>query len=395
MIPYPAFTASLSELSDLAAGADAGVVGSGSVSMLLFYVGMALGISFLCSLLEAGLLSASPSYIELMAQAGKRSGLLMRRHKENVERPISAILTLNTIAHTVGAASAGAEAASVFGGEWTGLISAVLTLLILVLSEIVPKTLGVAYWKPLMPFVAYVTHWLTIVFTPAVTAFEGLGRLLTPATQEKDPETMRSELELMAQLSGEEGALEPTEQLIFKNVLRLDSVPIRDIMTPRTVMFALPERLTVGEAMQKHPLIPYSRIPLYKDNYDSISQFVLRFDLLAAAARDQDHLPITAFARPLLTIPETLSVSRTLEQFIKTKQHIFLIFDEFGGTSGLLTMEDVIESLLGVEITDESDIAEDLRTLAEQRYTRKREVLKLFSEEQHSDTANADANTPS
>lgn len=355
----------------------AAVEGAGSVSMLVFYVSVSLTFSFLCSLLEAALLSSSTAYVEVLVHQGSRAGALMKQHKENVERPISAILTLNTVAHTVGAASAGAEAAAIFGNDYVGIISAVLTLLILVLSEIIPKTLGAVYWRPLTPFTAYAIQWMMVVFAPAVWAFERLGRLLTPNTPEKDHGEMRSELEMMAQLSSGEGALEATEHLILSNVLKLDDVPVSDIMTPRTVLFALPQTATVGDVMQKHPVIPYSRIPVYDRDYDNLIGFVLRFEIFAAVAKDADTLPLKNLVRPIENIPETLSVTRALEQFIKSKQHLLLVIDEFGGTAGILTMEDVIESLLGAEITDESDIAEDLRKLAEQRYTSKRKLFDL------------------
>ncbi len=352
---------------------DAGA--AGSLSTLLIYVLVALGFSFLCSLCEAALLTASQSHVEVLAESGSRAGALMRRHKENVERPISAILTLNTIAHTVGAAGAGAEAAAIFGSEFIGIISAVLTLLILVFSEIVPKTVGAVYWKPLLPFTAYTVQLLVVALSPAVWAFDRLTRLLTPA--EREPTVTRGEIEVMARIStGEEGLAE-SEQVILRNLLHLRGVHVSDIMTPRTVMLALRKELTVGAVMQTHRLLPYSRIPLYDRTPDDASAFVLRSDILSAAAEDRDSVTLAEMARPLHSIPETMTVERALTEFISRHQHIFLVFDEFGGTAGLITLEDAVESLLGVEITDESDLVADLRQLAQQRYERQAKLLGL------------------
>lgn len=370
VFPFP--TALLAPITPDAAG-------SGSVSGLLVYIAVALGFSFLCSLCEAVLLTSSLSHIEVQAQAGDRAGLLMRRLKENVERPISAILTLNTIAHTVGAAGAGAEAAAIFGNEFIGLISAVLTLLILVLSEIIPKTLGAVYWKPLLPFAAYTIQLLVWVLYPAVWAFDRLTRLLTP--DEKEPTVTRSEIEVLARISTGEGGLAESEHLVLRNLLHLGRVHVSDIMTPRTVMLALQQDMTVGEVMQRHRLLPFSRIPVFDQSPDDSNTFVLRSDILSAAAEDRDSVPLREMARPLHSIPETMAVDRVVSEFIARHQHIFLVFDEFGGTAGIITLEDAIESLLGVEITDESDLVEDLRQLAQQRYQRQARLLGLSLDE--------------
>lgn len=351
----------------------------GSISGLLVYISIAIGASFLCSICEAALLSSSHSHIELMAQAGKRAGLIMQRLKANVEKPISAILTLNTIAHTVGAAGAGAEAAAVFGNEYIGVISAVLTLLILVLSEIIPKTLGANYWKQLLPFTAYFTQGLVIVLYPAVYTFQRMAQLLAP--QEQVFTVTRSELEMMAQIGLGEGTLKETENRIFKNLLHLGGVQVTDIMTPRTVMLAMQEDMTVGEVMTEHPAIPYSRIPIYTESPDDINRFVLRHELTRVAAENRLDVPLRDLAREIRSVPETTSIAQVLDEFISQQQHIFLVFDEYGGTAGIITMEDALESLLGTEITDESDLAADLREIARQRYIRRRKLLGLPAED--------------
>lgn len=351
----------------------------GSVSVLVFYVTVAIAASFICSICEAVLLSSSHSHIEIMAQQGKRAGLIMQRLKANVEQPIAAILTLNTVAHTVGAASAGAEAAAVFGNEYVGVISAVLTLLILILSEIIPKTIGANYWKQLMPFTAYFTQGLVIILYPAVYAFQRLNHFMTP-TGESFTVT-RSELEMLAQIGAGEGTLKETENRIFKNLLHLGNVMVTDIMTPRTVMLALQQDMTVSEVLAEHPAIPYSRIPIFAETPDYITGFVLRHDIMQAGAEDQVNMQLLQMVRELHSVPETTTVAQVLDAFISQKQHIFLVFDEYGGTAGIITMEDAIESLLGTEITDESDLAADLREMARQRYMRHRKVLGLPDED--------------
>ena len=361
----------------LAATATGAVAESGSYTVLFFYIGIALGISFLCSVLEAVLLSSSLSHIEITAQNGGRAGKLMRRYKNNIEQAISAILTLNTIAHTVGAAGAGAEAAAIFGSQWIGMISAVLTLLILIFSEIIPKTLGAVYWKQIMPFAAYTIHVLVIALFPLVWMFQKLTSLISP--DEREPTVTRSELEILAKVSTEEGALKQGESLILRNLLTLDGVQVQDVMTPRTVIFMLEDTVTVGDVITKHKVMPFSRIPIYKESPDDIQSFVLRYEILQAAAEDRLDVKMSALARHIQSVPETLSVAKALEKFMTDQEHIFLVFDEYGGTAGIITLEDTIESLLGVEITDESDAVTDMQELARKRLERYNRIVGKVS----------------
>lgn len=338
----------------------------GAMTILIIYVMVALGFSFLCSIWEAVLLSTSFSHLELLVKQGKRAGQIMRYHKHNMEQGISAILTLNTIAHTVGAAGAGAQAAIIFGSNWIGLISAILTLLILIFSEIIPKTLGAFYWKPLLPFTAYGIKVLVWVLYPVVWATRGLSRLIIPCR--KEPAISRSELEVLAKISAAEGVLNEKEHLILKNLLHLRRVKVSDIMTPRTVVFMLPEDMTVGEVLAIHQILTYSRIPIYKDSVDDVTGFVLRHQLLSAVAEEKGQLCLPELSRAIHSVPETLSVARVLEEFTQRQEHIFLVIDEYGGTAGIITLEDALESLLGTEITDETDLVADLRALAKQRH---------------------------
>ncbi len=346
----------------------------GSIGGLLLYIALALGVSFLCSIWEAVILSTSVSHIEVLVQEGRRAGRIMEKLRENVDQPIAAILTLNTIAHTVGAAGAGAQATAVFGNEFFGLISAILTLLILIFSEIIPKTLGAVYWRQLMPFTAYTVRGLVLSIYPAVWAFNWLTRLLTP--KEERPTITREELEALAHKGALEGNLEEEENRILSNLFSLSDVPISNIMTPRTVVLALQEDMTIGDVIARHRILPYSRIPVYSQTADDTKAYVLRHEVLSNAAADRMELTLKEIARPLHAVPETNTVAQVLEEFITRKDHMFLVFDEFGGMSGIITLEDALESLLGVEITDESDLVEDLREMARQRYERQTALLR-------------------
>lgn len=368
----------------LAAGT--GAVGAGEWSALIFYVVIALGVSFLCSIWEAAMLSTPVSHIELLVQQGSKAGVIMQGLRQNVEHPISAILTLNTIAHTVGAAGAGAEATAIFGSEFFGIISAVLTLLILVFSEIIPKTLGAVYAKQLTPFTAYSLRALLWVFRPAVFAFEFVTRSMRPS--EDAPTVTRSELQVMARISAQEGGIRERENRIVANLLQLAEVQVETIMTPRTVMVMFPEDQTVGEIMRSYPFLPFSRIPVYGESADDIKGYVLRHEIYKRAAADEIGVMLREIALKLDVVPETNSVAQVLDEFIAKQDHLFLVIDEYGGTAGLITLEDTVETLLGIEILDESDAVADLRQLARRRY---QSQLDLLEQMQSAQTAAAPA----
>lgn len=357
----------------LAAAPVPGAEGSGTLSGLLTYISVALALSFLCSVLEAILLSASPSYVETLVERGSRAGKLMSAHKENVEFPISAILTLNTIAHTVGAAGAGAEATALFGSEYFGLISAILTFLILVFSEIIPKTIGAMYWRPLLPFAAYTIRFLVWVLYPAVWFLQWTTRVFQ--REENAPTITRHEIAAMASLGADEGSINEAETRVLRNLLQLNRVHVYDIMTPRIVVLMLQEKLTIGEVMQRQRALPFSRIPIYGDSLDDVTGFVLRHDILSRAAHDEDSICLCDIKRDLHPIPEGVTVAHALNEFVKRQQHMFLVIDEYGGMAGVLTMEDALESLLGAEITDESDLVADMRKMAQERYQKTQGLL--------------------
>lgn len=357
-----------------------GADGAGEWGALVFYVAIALGVSFLCSIWEAALLSTPVSHIELLVEQGNKAGSIMQGLRQNVERPISAILTLNTIAHTVGAAGAGAEATAIFGSEFFGIISAVLTLLILIFSEIIPKTLGAVYAKSLTPFTAYSLRVLLVLLKPAVFAFEFVTRSMRPA--QEAPTVTRSELQVMARISAEEGGIQERENRIVSNLLQLAEVQVETIMTPRTVVVMFQEDETVGEVMQSAAFLPFSRIPVFGESADDINGYVLRHEIYKRAAADEYDVKLKDIARRLDVVPETNSVAQVLDEFIAKQDHIFLVIDEYGGTAGLITLEDTVETLLGIEILDESDRVADLRQLARRRYQSQLDLLQQMDSHQ-------------
>jgi len=337
--------------------------------LLVTYVLIALVFSFLCSVAEAVLLSVRRPYILLLQREGHRSGALLARLKNEINKPLAAILTLNTIAHTIGAAGAGAQAAAVFGNAYLGVASAVLTLLILVFSEIIPKTLGAHYWRQLAPVTAYGLHWLVRLLYPFVL----LSKVLTRGLSHGPNLTgfSRDELIVMADVSAKEGQLGKRESGILKNLLRLRKTHVKDVMTPRTVVFSLPESLRVEEFFWKYEAIRFSRIPIYSHDPEHLGGFVLRSDLLLAQARGNTDTLLATYRRDLQAVPETSTLLQAFEIFLRDHLHMMVVVNEYGETEGVVTLEDVIETLLGLEIVDESDKTEDLQALA-RRLWRKR-----------------------
>ncbi len=336
--------------------------------LLLTYLLLALAVSFLCSILEAALLSMPPSFVRQQQQTGSKAGVLLARIKGNIDRPIAAILTLNTVAHTVGAAGVGAQAVAVFGEAYFGLISAVLTLLILVFSEIIPKTIGALYWRPLANFTAYACRAIVVSTLPLVWLSEQLTKLLQPKDSLASS-VSRDELVALAKVGLSEGVLDEAESRIISNLIRLRSTRVEGIMTPRTVLGALPETLSCGKAMDRRATHRFSRVLIYSDEPDNIIGYALRNDILRHVAEDAHSKPVGALKRPIRIVTEFATVASLFSAFIASNDQIALVVDEFGGTSGLVTLEDIIETLLGLEIVDESDRDVDMRELARQRWS--------------------------
>ncbi|MDO6746654.1 CNNM domain-containing protein [Gilvimarinus sp. 1_MG-2023] len=341
------------------------------MTLLLFYIALALGVSFLCSVAEAVLLSVTSAYSSLLAQEGKRSGLLLSKLTQDVERPLAAILTLNTIAHTIGAAGAGAQATVVFGNAYLGLFSAVLTLLILVLSEIIPKTLGAYYWRQLAPPTAFGLYYLIKLLTPFIYLSELLTRLITRG-ERAGAGLNRQELAIAADISSAEGHLDENESQVVKNLLELRQTPIREAMTPRTVLFSEPSNSSLSEVFNRHKTIPFSRIPIYDEEPDNITGVVLLSDLLLAQARGEVGQPLSHYRRELPALLDAMPLTQALEEFLRKKTHMILVVTEFGDVLGIITLEDVLEALLGREIVDENDKTRDMQELARRQWRKQK-----------------------
>ncbi len=354
--------------------------------LLLLYVALALGVSFLCSIMEAVLLSVTPSYVAAFERDQDAAiGERLRRLKEDIDRPLSAILSLNTIAHTVGAAGAGAQAAIVFGEAYTGVIAGVLTLLILVLSEIIPKTLGAVYWKTLAPTVVRILVPTIFLMWPLVKLSQGITYLLS--REEEEATFSREEFTAMAELGEEEGVFEEKESRILRNLFRFNSLRVKDVMTPRTVVFDLSEEKTIKDVVEEHDEFRFSRIPVYDEDRDDVTGYVLKDEMLLRAAQEEHDTPLRTIAREILVVRETLALPDLLERLLDGLEHIALVVDEYGGMAGIVTMEDVVETLLGLEIVDEADSVEDMQALARQQWFKRAKDLGMVPDDLEPTTA--------
>ncbi|MGD2089438.1 MAG: CNNM domain-containing protein [Candidatus Aminicenantes bacterium] len=346
------------------------------IVLLVVFVLLALIVSFLCSVAEAVLLSITPSYIARLREVKpKLAALLKRLKQDNVDQSLAAILTLNTIAHTVGAVGAGAKAAVVFGSVWVGVFSAVMTLMILFLSEIIPKTLGAVFWRKLAGVTAIFVHSLILTLYPLIKISEGLTRLI--ARRKNLHLFSREEFIAMARIGEQTGEIDEDQSRIIRNLFRLESLKAADIMTPRTVIAALGQDMTVTQALNANANTPFSRLPLYRRNLDDITGFILKDDMLLAKAQHQGEVKLEKLKREIMTIIGEMSLSNLLESLLDKRQHIALVVDEYGGTKGLVTLEDVVETLLGMEIVDEMDKIEDMQALARQQWAKRARALGL------------------
>jgi CBS domain containing-hemolysin-like protein len=329
------------------------------MDLLFIYIFVAIAFSFLCSILEAVLLSVNHAYITMLITEGKPAGKLFKKWKSDIGKPLIAILTLNTIAHTIGAAGAGAQAAQVFGNVYVGIFSAVLTLLILVFSEIIPKTLGAQYWRQLVPFTAFALKYMIWILYPFIKLAENITNCF------KSEQTLtgfsREEFVSMADLSSEEGQLDDQEAHFLKSLLVLRKMCVKDAMTPRPVIFSLTGNLLVEEYYHKYDKVLFSRIPIYKNESENIIGYVFRGDLLLAQARGNGQNSLENYLRPMPVVPEMLSIHNVFSQFVKERIHIMLVINEYGSMQGIITIEDVIETALGVEIVDEKDKTIDMQ----------------------------------
>lgn len=350
------------------------------MDLLILYFTLAVIISFICSILESVLLSVNMAYVSVLEKDHPIAGRLLRGHKININKSLSSILILNTIANTLGAAAVGAQAESVYGVGAVFYVSIALTFAILFLSEIIPKTIGAVYWKALSPVAAYVIHffiWITypiMILTLFVTNRIGRGVDTTSLTKE---ELIQSTLH-----SEDEGLLKEQESDVIENILLLDKIKIKDILTPRTVVFALDGSRSIKDIVESEPAIfKFSRVPVYDESIEKITGIVMTKKIFKQGLQD-DTVALSTIQKDIFKISENLPVSKALDLFIKKKEHMFLVLDNYDQTEGIVTLEDCVETILGVEIVDESDSDADMREVAKQKMRLKRRLESLSNAEE-------------
>lgn len=347
------------------------------MSLLILFVVLAIGVSFLCSILEAVLLSISPSFVEASENERPEFAAKLRGLRSDIERPLAAILSLNTIAHTVGATGAGAQAAVVFDDTGVGIFSALLTLGILILSEIIPKTLGATYWRGLAPFTVRVLPFLILVQLPLVWMSQALTKFLKRGATHS--EVSREEITALTTAGHRLGVIEEDETRVVANLFELPNIRVTDVMTPRTVIEHVSEDATIGSIVEGRDTFTFSRLIVSGESIDDVAGFVLVREMLVAALRDEKDRKVSEFTRELPRVSEKIDLDTLFDFLLDRDAHIALAEDQYGGTAGLVTMEDVLETLLGSEIMDEHDIAADLQKVARRRARRKNEARSTSS----------------
>ena len=345
------------------------------MTLLLFYLTLALVVSFLCSIVEAVILSVSAPFIKMKEMEGKASAKYLKSLKNKIDRPLAAILTINTVAHTVGAAGVGAQAVAIFGEVYFGVISAILTILILFFSEIIPKTIGAVFWRQLALPSAIVIKGMIYISYPLVVISQYITKIIS---KNKKPQTIsREEVVALAHLSTKEGVLKESESKIINNLIKLQTINVRAIMTPRTVVVSAPEEISLDEFIKQSKYLQYSRIPVYSGNIDNVTGYILNSDLLEKLAEDKTKPKLKDLKRPVLIFYENLSILKLFEELLLKKEHIALIINEYGGMQGLATMEDIIETILGLEIMDEKDIEVDMQEFAKKKWKIRKKNLNI------------------
>ena len=340
-------------------------------SLLVAFFVLAIATSFLCSLWEAVLLSITPAYARLQLEQGGRTGARLERFKRNIDQPLAAILTLNTIAHTVGAIGVGQQAALIWSDAnpliTTLLVPATMTLAVLILSEIIPKTLGASFWQRLAPFTVRSLAFIIAALYPLVWACQLVTRSLNRS--ESASVLTRSEFLALAELGAQEGVFARGETAIIRNLLRFKEVSARDVMTPRMVVRSADEDATVAAFLGENPGLRFSRIPLYRGGRpEDITGYLLRSEALERQADGDGEVNLGALLRPIQVVPEHCPLPELFTSFLEKREHIALVMDDYGGMAGIVTMEDVIETLLGLEIVDESDAVTDMQALARRNW---------------------------
>jgi CBS domain containing-hemolysin-like protein len=341
------------------------------MDLLILYFALAVGISFVCSVLEAVLLSVNMSYVSLLEKENPNVGRLLRIQKVNISKSISSILILNTIAHTLGAAAVGAQASILFGNDAVVIISMVMTFAILFLSEIIPKTIGAVYWKQLAPVSAHTIRIFTWITYPIILTTLAVTDKIAKGNPDVHSLSKEELLESML-ISEDEGVIDEKESDFIENILNLNKIKVGDVLTPRSVVFALDESLSIKEIIEtKDEIFKFSRIPLYHETIEEVVGIVMTKKIFKQALED-DSVNVGSIKKDIFSINENIPVSKALDLFITKKDHMFLVMDNYDQTEGIITLEDCVETILGVEIVDESDSAADMRELAKIKMKQKR-----------------------
>ena len=353
------------------------------VALLIGFVLLSVLVSFVCSVSEAALLTMTPSYVASIAEENpKKSAMLKEVKIDKIDQSIAAILTLNTVAHTVGSLGAGAQATIVFGSQWFGVFSAVMTLIILIGSEIIPKTLGTVHWRTLSGPVAYFVKAIIFLLYPLIWFSEKLTKLLTRG--KKAHTFSRNEFAALASVGEQSGQIDPLESRIIRNLLAFGAIKVEDIMTPRSVMHAFDQSITVAELLANRPKLMFSRLPIYDEDLDKVTGFVLKSDILLAKANNHMDKPLESYKREITFVFSKMKLFDLLDLMLNSRIHIAITVGEYGEVKGLVTLEDVLETLLGLEIVDEVDRVEDMQALARQMMQRRSARLGMSVEDDDS-----------
>ena len=356
--------------------------------LLLFYLFLALFVSFLCSVMESVLLSTPVSFLSVKEENRHKSAKVFIKLKNNIERPLSAILSLNTIAHTIGVAGVGVQATKIFGEYYFGIISAILTLLILVFSEIIPKTIGARYWRRLALVSGIIINIMVIITFPLVIMTGYLTNMFSENKNELS--SSREEISAMANIGTEEGIFDEKENKIIQNIIRLRNVKVSEIMTPRVVVTTANENMSLEEFLMKKEFLHYSRIPVYSENIENITGYVFRQTVFEKLAEDKTNLKLRDIRRAIIFETEFQTLMNLWEILLEKKEHIAIVVDEYGGMDGIVTMEDIIETLLGLEIVDEKDRIIDMQQYARERWNERKAKYNIIdnSEKKRQQTKN-------
>lgn len=348
--------------------------------LLFIFFSISIAFSFLCSIWEAVLLSVTPSYVHVEMEKGTAIGKKLGEFKDNIDVPLSAILTLNTIAHTAGAIGVGSQASQIWPSNLGAtVVSVVMTLAILFISEIIPKTIGANSWKALAPFTVSSLGVIIKLLAPLVWVSQFITKKLK---KDKDKSVLsRSDFAAMARVATQTGVIQEGESRIMENLMKFNTVGTKNIMTPRTVVLAAKEDDTIESFFTSNPKLRFSRIPIYNDSKDNITGFIMKDDLLTALIQDKGTQKLNSIKREIPIVTANMPLLRLFDTLMEKKNHIALVVDEFGGMAGIVTVEDIIETLLGMEIVDEFDNREDMQAYARRKWKERAEKLGLLKED--------------